>query len=325
MTTLKEILALEQVEPNRFKGKFNPPRMGNVLPIAFGGYTIGVATQAACYDIPENHRLYSVDGNFLGPALTDRPVFVNTKIYRSTKTFTTKLVEVLQKQDDGKERVCLVALADFHVIEPESFMIYSAPPTKEYTSVEDSWTPAERKKMMVDEKILTQAEVDRHDKLFQLMGTLIDMRFTKQSIHGQTLQGFAKGLKTTQEHLPLTERSSADWLKVREKVETHAENVTSLAFLLDASISFQPLVLQSMPLTESGACSTLEFSLRFLTPDININDFHMREWKTYAGDAARTFSEARLWDGKGKMVASMSQTCILRPPKKATAAKKSKL
>ena len=298
--------------------------MGNILPIAFGGYTIGVAVAAAHYDFPEKHRLYAVNGNFLGPALTDRPVFVNTKVYRSTKSFTTKFVEVLQKQDDGKERVCLVALVDFHVIEADSFMIYSAPPSKEYTSVEDSWTPAERKKMMVDEKILTQAQVDTHDKLFHLMGTLIDMRFTKQSIHGQTLQGFAKGHKTTQEHLPLTERSSADWLKVREKVETPAENVTSLAFLLDASISFQPLVLSSIPLTESSACSTLEFSLRFLTPEININDFHLREWKTYAGDAARTFSEARLWDKDGKMVASMSQTSILRPPKKA-AAKESKI
>lgn len=307
-----------------FQSKFNPPRMGNVLPIAFGGYTIGVATQAACFDVPSNHRLYAIDGNFLGPALTDRPVFINTKVYRSTKTFTTKLVEVLQKQDDGKERVCLVALADFHMVEAESFMVYSAPPSKQYSPVEESWTPANRKKTMVEEKILTQADVDNHDKLFGLMSELIDMRFPPQSIHGQTLQGFAKGHKTTQEHLPLTDRSSADWLRVREKVSTHSENVTSLAFLLDASISFTPLVLQSMPLTESGACSTLEFSLRFLTPEIDINDFHMREWKTYAGDAARTFSEARLWDNKGRMVASMSQTCILRPPKK-TATTKSKL
>ncbi|KAI4715249.1 acyl-CoA thioesterase II [Aureobasidium sp. EXF-10727] len=324
MTTLKEILALEQVEQTRFKSISNPPRMGNVLPIAFGGYTIGVAIQAACSDVPPTHRLYALNGNFLGPALTDRPVFINTKVYRSTKTFTTKLVEVLQRQDDGKERVCLVALADFHVVESESFMVYSAPPTKHYSPVTESWTPNERKKTMVEEKILTQADVDRHDKLFSMMSDLIDMRFPPQSIHGQTLQGFAKGYKTTQEHLPLTERSSADWLRVREKVSTHAENVTSLGFLLDASISFQPLVLQSMPLTESGACSTLEFSLRFLTPEIDINDFHMREWKTYAGDAARTFSEARLWDSKGKMVASMSQTCILRPPKKK-AVKKSKI
>ncbi|KAH0276529.1 acyl-CoA thioesterase II, partial [Aureobasidium melanogenum] len=314
MPTLKEILALEQVEPNRFQGKSNPPRMGNVLPIAFGGYTIGVATQAACFDIPPNFRLYAINGNFLGPAYTDRPVVVKTKVYRTTKTFTTKLVEVLQKQDDGKERVCLVALADFHVVEPESFMVYSAPPSMKYSSVEESWTPADRKKTMVKEKILTQAEVDTHDKIFSLMSDLIDMRFTPQSIHGQTLQGFAKGYKTTQEHLPLTERSSSDWLRVREKVTTHSENVTDLAFLLDASISFTPLVLQSMPLTESGACSTLDFSLRFLTPEINANDFHLREWKTYAGDAARTFSEARLWDSKGKMVASMTQTCILRPP-----------
>ncbi|KAG9694713.1 acyl-CoA thioesterase II, partial [Aureobasidium melanogenum] len=325
MPTLKEILALEQVEPNRFQGKSNPPRMGNVLPIAFGGYTIGVATQAACFDIPPNFRLYAINGNFLGPAYTDRPVVVKTKVYRTTKTFTTKLVEVLQKQDDGKERVCLVALADFHVVEPESFMVYSAPPSMKYSSVEESWTPADRKKTMVKEKILTQAEVDTHDKIFSLMSDLIDMRFTPQSIHGQTLQGFAKGYKTTQEHLPLTERSSSDWLRVREKVTTHSENVTDLAFLLDASISFTPLVLQSMPLTESGACSTLDFSLRFLTPEINANDFHLREWKTYAGDAARTFSEARLWDSKGKMVASMTQTCILRPPPKKVAAKKSKL
>jgi acyl-CoA thioesterase len=145
--TLKDILALEQVEPNQFTSRFLPPRMGNVLPIAFGGYTIGVAVQAAHVDISPKHRLYAANGNFLGPAMTDRHVFIRTKTYRATKTFTTKLVEVLQKQDDGKERACLVALVDFHVIEDASFMVYSAPPSKEYTSVEDSWTPQARKKM----------------------------------------------------------------------------------------------------------------------------------------------------------------------------------
>lgn len=317
MSSLKSILALEQSQPGRFKSINNPPKMGNAMPIAYGGCAIGIAVQAAHYDIPANHRIYAANGNFLGPALIDRPLYCNTKTYRATKSFTTKLVEVMQKQDDGKERVCLVALVDFHVVE-EGFLTYSAPPSKEYTSLEESWTPTERKKIMVDEGIISQEEVDRHDKMFGLMVTLIDMRFTKQSVHGQNLQGFARGFKTTQHQLPLTDRTSADWLRVREEVKTPAENATALAFLLDASISFQPLVLDSMALVDVGACSSLEFSLRFLTPDIDINDWHLREWRTYAGDAARTFSEARLFDKSGKMVASMIQTSIMRPPKTAS-------
>jgi acyl-CoA thioesterase len=43
----------------------------------------------------------------------------------------------------------------------------------------------------------------------------------------------------------------------------------------------------------------------------------LRERKVLAAGRGRTYSEGRLWDGEGALVASMTTQCILRGRRKA--------
>jgi len=310
---LVDILGVKPIGDNNYESARNPQRMGNSANISFGGFTLGIAANVAHQDVPDNYRMYSMSGNFLGGALTDRKLFCTVRELRRTRTFITKSIEAFQKQDDGSERICLVTFVDFHVREPQSFMAYSSTPMREYASVENSTPVDQCKKSLVDRGLLSESLAETHAKLFSPLSDVFEIRYPPESVCGQNLQGMVKGLKTTQHHLPLASRTAADWVRCKSDIKTPGHQASTLAFLMDAAISFLPLTLDSIPLSDVGACSTLEFSLRLLTPDLDLNQWHLREWRTFAGEAARTFSESALWDSNGKMVASMTQTSILRP------------
>ena len=74
-----------------------------------------------------------------------------------------------------------------------------------------------------------------------------------------------------------------------------------------------PLSHNGMFLDDAGACSTLDFSLRVMVERLDLGKWHLRELRTNAGGGARTFSECDVWDEAGRLVASMSQQCVLRP------------
>lgn len=278
------------------------------------GFTLGIAANVAHQDIPDNYRMYSMSGNFLGGALTDRKLFCTSRELRRTRTFITRSIEAYQKQDNGSDRICLVTIVDFHVIEPQSFMTYSAAPKLEYSSVEDSPHYDECRQKLVAQGTIDQELSDIHKKSFSGLTDVFDVKWPPEGVCGQNLQGMARGVKTTQHHLPLTARTAADWVRCKSKISSSAQQAYCLAFMMDTAISFLPLTLDSLPLNAGGACSTLDFALRLLTPDLDLNQWHLREWKTFAGRVARTYSEAGLWDSDGNMVASMTQTSILRPP-----------
>jgi acyl-CoA thioesterase len=87
---------------------------------------------------------------------------------------------------------------------------------------------------------------------------------------------------------------------------------------MDSAVSFTPLALSGMYLDDAAACSSLDFSLRIFSNRIAMEDWHLREWRTHASGEGRTFSESRVWDERGGLVASMSQQSILRAfPEKA--------
>jgi len=68
----------------------------------------------------------------------------------------------------------------------------------------------------------------------------------------------------------------------------------------------------------------LDFALRVFSNDVDFSAWHFKEMKTSVGAEGRTYSEARMWDENGSMVASMTQQSILRP-RPAKAVKQAKL
>jgi acyl-CoA thioesterase II len=314
-----QILAIKQTSPQTFTTIQNPQRMGNALPIAYGGFALAAAVKSACLTLPPpsasqpEYHLYSISGHYLGPARIDRPLITTVRTLRQTRTFCTRYLEVSQTQDDGTSRNVLVALADFQVAEPESMLEYHAPPTKKYshyTTLDDGPTQSQRK---ADEGKVSQKLVDIQSASFGLLKKLFEMRPCPEGIFSQVLTGVAKHLPTTQDHLPLTQRSTADWNRGREKLASQTENVALLAFLMDGAVAFAPLTFSHLFLDDSGATSSLDFALRVFSNEVKMEEWHLREITTSVGSAGRTYSEARMWDAEGRCVASMTQQSICRP------------
>lgn len=285
--------------------------MGNALPIAYGGYALAVACKAACLSVPSGYHIYSFMGNYLGPALTDRPLLATTRTVRQTRTFATRHVEVSQKLDDGQTRVCLFATADFQAKEKGSMFEYSRPPSKVYSNHKDLPSTLETAGALLSSGKINKAQHDAFAKAFVVSTSLFDMRPCPEGIFGQNLSGFAKSLPHTQDTLPLTSRTTADWFRSPTALTSPIDNVAALTFYSDGALSFCPLSFSHLHLEDSAACSSLDFALRFFG-DVDVEKWHLREISTHAGSEGRTFSECWIWDESGKAVATMSQQSIMR-------------
>lgn len=306
-----EQLAFKKLEENTWTTLHPPQRMGNALPIAYGGYAIAVACKAACLSVPDGYHIYSFMGNYLGPAYTDRPLRASTRTIRQTRTFATRHVEVSQIQDNGEPRVCLFATADFQVKEKGSMFEYSRPPSKVYSHHEGLPSVLEAASaLLVADKIDWRSH-DAFARAFAVSASLFDVRPCPQGIFAQTLSGLAKHLPHSQDELPLTARTTADWFRSSEHLPTPTDNLAALTFYSDGALSFCPLSFSHLYLDDSAACSSLDFALRFFR-DVDVNQWHLREISTNAGSEGRTFSECWIWDEQGQAVATMSQQSIMR-------------
>jgi acyl-CoA thioesterase II len=316
---LTDQLAFQPQDPNStdvFECVHPPQKMGNPLNIAYGGYALATACKSAYASVPSGYHLYSLLGNYLGPAYIDRPLRANVRTIRQTRTFATCQISVSQLRDDSEDRVCLVAIADFHVKEVASLLTYSKPPSQSYSHHKDLPAQDQVSQQLLDEGKITKKLLEAHAKTFGLMAGIFDQRPCPESVFAQNLFGMAKHVATTQDSLPLTERSTADWFRCLEPQSTPAENLTSLAFIIDSAIAFLPLSFSHMWFDNVSACSSLDFALRFFVSgdEVDLEKWHLREMKTSVGGEGRSYGESWVWDESGRAVACMSQQSILRPP-----------
>jgi acyl-CoA thioesterase II len=305
---LTEQLAFKpQTNDNEFESIHPPQQMGNPLNIAYGGYALATACKSAYLSVPSGYHLYSLLGHYLGPAYCDRPLRAKTRTIRQTRTFATRQVEVSQKANDGKERVCLIAIADFQVNEPA---------TSTYPHYKDLPTQKQVFQKLCDEGKISKQMLAAHTKTFGLMETTFDQRPCPESIFAQNLFGIAKTLPTTQDDLPLTSKTTTDWFRCRDEMSTPIDHMANLTFLIDGAIAFLPLSFSHRWFEDVAACSSLDFALRIFKSgdDIDLGQWHLRELNTKVAGEGRSYGESWIWDENGKAVACMSQQCILRPP-----------
>ena len=346
--TLCEQIGLRRLNPDNvaqpaiehFISTHNPARLGNNVPIAYGGCTLGIAIHAACQSIWSDSspnldfRLYSVLGHFLGPALVDRSLACEVSRVRESRSFKTRRAILTQTYDDGSVRECLALTADFMKIEKDVEMEYSAPPagnrgnggeyfTSPELGPENTITPQELAAELLASGQATEREVKTFNSMFGLMIKFFEPRLCRDGVGGQNLGGMAKGVRTSQDRdgLGVTEKTTIEWLRAQQTLTTEAENMAALGFVMDGGLSFLPLIHggEGKFLDDVGACSTLDFSIRmFQTGDekLEMDKWKLKERRTIAAAGGRTYTEARLWNERGKMMASMTQACILRPKPK---------
>lgn len=315
--TFAECIALKETGAMEFESINNPESMGHWGKNAFGGNTMALAINAGYQQLAEDYQLYSVMGYFLGPSRLDRALICNVREIRKTRTFCAREVELSQLYD-GKRRKVMVLLMDFQMREPATMMSFSAPPALKYSSLHQAPSLQQLRSTALKEGRATAVDTAFHEQGFALKDRYFEQRACVEGVFGQTLYGVLQQAKTTQDDLPVTAKTSADWFRAVDALSTRAENMSALAFMMDAALAFVPLAHDHSFFTEAGACSTLDFAFRVFVNDLKVNDWHLREMKTIAGGEGRTYNEARLWDERGKMVASMTQQCILRPKPKPT-------
>ncbi|PRQ03869.1 Acyl-CoA thioesterase 2 [Enhygromyxa salina] len=106
---LVELLTLEQIEVNLFRGQSQDLGWGTV----YGGQVLGQALSAAVQTVPEERAVHSLHGYFLRPGAVDRPIVYEVDRIRDGRSFTTRRVVAIQNG-----RAIFNLAASFQVDEP---------------------------------------------------------------------------------------------------------------------------------------------------------------------------------------------------------------
>lgn len=202
-------------------------------------------------------------------------------------------------------------MVDFQIEEQGPFE-YSSPPNGVWPQPEDCETLEQMANTYKERGQITAAQ---HKALLTTFGSSVehfDTRSCPNAVNGQNLSGTAKALPTTQDNLPLTSKLSAEWQRTWTPLPTVAAKHGALGFLMDGGLSFLPLTHSKMWFDDVGACSSLDFALRLFVPVVDLAEWHLRERKTERGGGGRTYSESKLFNEKGMLVASMAQQSIMR-------------
>ncbi|MFT4974848.1 MAG: acyl-CoA thioesterase-2 [Myxococcota bacterium] len=92
LTELIEILRLERIEKNLFRGQSQDLGWGRV----FGGQVLGQALSAAEQTVPSDRFVHSIHGYFLRPGAADTPIVYTVDPIRDGRSFTTRRVVAVQ-------------------------------------------------------------------------------------------------------------------------------------------------------------------------------------------------------------------------------------
>lgn len=89
---LVELLALERIEENLFRGQSQDLGWGTV----FGGQVLGQALSAALHTVPPERHVHSLHAYFLRPGDVHKPIVYDVDRIRDGSSFTTRRVVAIQ-------------------------------------------------------------------------------------------------------------------------------------------------------------------------------------------------------------------------------------
>lgn len=193
-------------------------------------------------DTPERvFDIYSVLGTFLGPTSIKYKLTFTVEDVRTTRSFATRKVEAWQElpsKNGGApdRRRTMILLADFHARErPEmtlSGMDYSkAPLYPESLKISPETLQNQRAHFAA-----TQPEqvLKAFDNVFPLFDRYLDLRPIPEAMGTQKALGMNSRRKTSQDDLPLQQRTNAHWFRIKEveggkgELQTRAENAAAV-------------------------------------------------------------------------------------------------
>lgn len=213
----------------------------------YGGCLISLCVSAAFAAVPQDtadklYDIYSVLGTFLGPTSVKSKLTFTVEDVRTTKSFATRKVEAWQEflpANGGKssKRRTMILLADFHVRErPEVTlpgMEYSMPPLiADSLKISPDTLQNQRDQMAATHP---PQVLKVFDHVFPLFDRYLDLRPVEDSMGTQKALGLHSSNKTTQDHLPLQQRTNSHWFRIKDvqdgkgKLQTRSENAAAVA------------------------------------------------------------------------------------------------
>ncbi|MBU1172584.1 MAG: acyl-CoA thioesterase II [Proteobacteria bacterium] len=93
LSELLDLLKLEKIEENIFRGRSQDLGFGNI----FGGQVLGQSLSAASHTVAPDRGVHSMHGYFLWPGDPKMPIIYQVDCIRDGKSFTTRRVVAIQK------------------------------------------------------------------------------------------------------------------------------------------------------------------------------------------------------------------------------------
>lgn len=285
--------------------------------------------QAAHQTIPANSnlRIYSLQGNFLSSVSGDRPVQIQVTPLRDTKSFSTRFV-MLSQEVDGKVKNCASAIADFYNAGDKTTLVYSSKPMRSSVTHHSKLEPTNQLiEKQVQEGIVHRKLSEMYIKSYSPFRFYTTTIPTPESATYHNLQGWNFKRPIGQEDLALTERTIYDWIKPNfnlQEITTSSSRRNSalstswLCYALDSMVAHSPLVLSQRFVQHVSDLSSLDFSIRFHDNNegSDLSEYLLRQVNTVVGNHEKQFSQGQIFnegeDGELSLVASITQTCILR-------------
>ena len=281
LDALIDLLNLEQIEVNIFRGRSPDERVQRV----FGGQVAGQALVAAGRTVPEDRPVHSLHAYFIRPGDPSIPLVYTVDRVRDGRSFTTRRVTAIQH---GKPIFTLSA--SFH--HPEDGLEHA-------TAMPDAPRP---------EELRSDAE-----RLADALGAPLPKQFTDTPIELRSVGPLALELARDPSLRGPDDPNSLVWVRVTGKLpDDPLLHVCLMTYISDLTL-LQTVVLGHGVSFLSGGVSpaSLDHAMWFHRP------FRADQWLLYAQDSpvaagGRGLARGQVFTAEGDLVVSVVQEGLIR-------------
>jgi len=279
LTELLDLLGLERIEQDLFRGQSQDLGWGNV----FGGQVLGQALSAAEQTVEQDRAVHSMHGYFLRTGDAKRPIVYEVDRIRDGKSFTTRRVVAIQ----GGHAIFSMS-ASFQRAEPGFEHASAMPATRGPDGLSSELELARRYADRIPAAMRQQALADRP----------IEIRHVDEydPLHPDVRPPTRMVWFRATGQLP-------DRLSVQQYLLAYASDFNLLG------VAMQPHGVSWM--TRGMQVASLDHAIWFHRP------FRMDEWLLYVIDSpsasgARGLSRGQFFTQDGRLVASVAQEGLIR-------------
>ncbi len=276
---LVQMLALERIEENLFRGQSHDPGWGQV----FGGHVLGQALSAAAQRVAAERPVHSMHAYFLRPGDVSRPILYDVDRIRDGGSFTTRRVVAIQ---NGKAIFNLAV--SFQTIE-DGF------------THQDAMPAAPPPESLKNEQELAEAHADR-----------LPPYFVKRAMAVRPFEIRPVDPEAALDGAPRPPRRMM-WLKT---IGALPDNDALHRYLLAYASDFMFVTTSLLPhgvtwLTPGMQIASLDHVMYFHQP-LRVDDWLLHVVESPAASGGRGLVRGQIFSRDGKLVASTAQEGLIR-------------